>query len=99
MTGVQTCALPISSRGGEKLASAIERTPISALGKRCLDVGASTGGFTDYLLQHGATHVVAVDVGYGQIIPRLRDDPRVEVREREDAGERRVRPPASCCRP
>ena len=79
-----------ASRGGEKLASAIERTPISAHGKRCLDVGASTGGFTDYLLQHGATHVVAVDVGYGQIIPRLRDDPRVEVRERTNA---RTMPP------
>src|SRR5437868_4247709 len=66
-----------ASRGGDKLAGAIERTRIDVHGKRCLDVGASTGGFTDYLLQHGATHVVAVDVGYGQILPRLRDDPRV----------------------
>lgn len=74
-----------ASRGGEKLAGAIERTPIEVRGKRCLDVGASTGGFTDYLLQHGATHVVAVDVGYGQILPRLREDPRVEVRERTNA--------------
>lgn len=79
-----------ASRGGEKLATAIERTPIEVRGKRCLDVGASTGGFTDYLLQHGATHVVAVDVGYGQILPRLREDPRVEVRERTNA---RTMPP------
>lgn len=74
-----------ASRGGDKLAGAIERTPIDVHGKRCLDVGASTGGFTDYLLQHGATHVVAVDVGYGQILPRLREDSRVDVRERTNA--------------
>jgi 23S rRNA (cytidine1920-2'-O)/16S rRNA (cytidine1409-2'-O)-methyltransferase len=79
-----------ASRGGEKLAGAIERTSISIEGKRCLDVGASTGGFTDYLLQHGATQVVAVDVGYGQILPRLREDPRVDVRERTNA---RTMPP------
>ena len=76
---------PYASRGGEKLASALARSGIEVRGRRCLDLGASTGGFTDCLLQRGAEHVVAVDVGYGQIVPRLRDDPRVEVRERTNA--------------
>jgi 23S rRNA (cytidine1920-2'-O)/16S rRNA (cytidine1409-2'-O)-methyltransferase len=69
-------------RGGEKLEAALERFLVRVDGRRCLDVGASTGGFTDCLLQRGAAHVVAVDVGYGQIHERLRADSRVEVRER-----------------
>ena len=70
------------SRGGEKLEGALERTGIDVRGIRCLDAGASTGGFTDCLLQRGAAEVVAVDVGYGQLASTLREDPRVEVRER-----------------
>jgi 23S rRNA (cytidine1920-2'-O)/16S rRNA (cytidine1409-2'-O)-methyltransferase len=73
------------SRGGEKLEHALEAFDMSPDGLRCLDVGASTGGFTDCLLQHGAAHVIAVDVGYGQLHPRLRDDPRVTVLERVNA--------------
>ncbi|MFN8584703.1 MAG: TlyA family RNA methyltransferase [Dehalococcoidia bacterium] len=76
---------PYVSRGGEKLAHALDRSGIDPRGLRCLDVGASTGGFTDCLLQRGAASVVAVDVGYGQLASRLRDDPRVEVRERINA--------------
>lgn len=78
---------PFVSRGGEKLAHALARTGIDVSGKRCLDVGASTGGFTDCLLQNGAREVVAVDVAYGEIAQKLRDDPRVEVRERINARE------------
>ena len=70
------------SRGGEKLDAALERFGLDMAGRRCLDVGASTGGFTDCLLQRGAATVVALDVGYGQLHPRLRADRRVEVRER-----------------
>jgi 23S rRNA (cytidine1920-2'-O)/16S rRNA (cytidine1409-2'-O)-methyltransferase len=70
------------SRGGEKLAGALEDLAVSVQGRECLDVGASTGGFTDCLLQAGAAHVVAVDVGYGQLHPRLRGDERVAVLER-----------------
>lgn len=73
------------SRGGDKLASVLERTGLDVRGLRCLDVGASTGGFSDCLLQRGAREVVAVDSGYGQLAQRLRDDPRVEVRERTNA--------------
>ncbi len=73
------------SRGGEKLEHALEALGVSVAGLRCLDVGASTGGFTDCLLQHGAAHVIALDVGYGQLHPRLRDDPRVAVLERVNA--------------
>ena len=69
------------SRGGYKLEQAFRTWPLSVKGKRCLDLGASTGGFTDCLLQHGAAQVVAVDVGKGQLAWRLRQDPRVEVRE------------------
>jgi 23S rRNA (cytidine1920-2'-O)/16S rRNA (cytidine1409-2'-O)-methyltransferase len=70
------------SRGGEKLAAALRRFEIDPAGRRCLDAGASTGGFTDCLLQAGATHVIAVDVGYGQLAWTLRNDPRVTVLER-----------------
>lgn len=70
------------SRGGIKLDHAIERFAVSVTGRRCVDVGASTGGFTDCLLQHGAASVVAVDVGYGQLHERLRTDPRVTVVDR-----------------
>ena len=69
------------SRGGWKLEGAFERFGFSVEGLDCLDVGASTGGFTDCLLQHGAARVAAVDVGHGQFHPRLRADPRVWVRE------------------
>jgi 23S rRNA (cytidine1920-2'-O)/16S rRNA (cytidine1409-2'-O)-methyltransferase len=78
---------PFVSRGGEKLASALADLGIQPKDKVCLDVGASTGGFTDCLLQHGATRVVAVDVGYGQIHDKLRRDARVEVHERVNARE------------
>lgn len=70
------------SRGGEKLEKALTAFDLSVTGALCLDVGASTGGFTDCLLQHGAQHVVAVDVGYGQLDWKLRQDERVTVKER-----------------
>jgi 23S rRNA (cytidine1920-2'-O)/16S rRNA (cytidine1409-2'-O)-methyltransferase len=70
------------SRGGEKLARALAELEIDVTGEDCLDVGASTGGFTDCLLQAGAARVVALDVGYGQLHPSLRSDPRVAVLER-----------------
>ena len=70
------------SRGGEKLANALERFGVDVRGDDCLDVGASTGGFTDCLLQAGAARVCALDVGYGQLDGRLRADPRVTVLER-----------------
>jgi len=70
------------SRGGEKLAAALDAFAIDPRGRHCLDVGASTGGFTDVLLQRGAERVIAVDVGYGQLAWRLRQDPRVIVLER-----------------
>ncbi len=74
-------------RGGEKLHAALERFEIAVAGLRALDVGASTGGFTDCLLAHGAAHVVALDVGHGQLHPRLRNDDRVTVLERTNAKE------------
>ena len=73
---------PYVSRGGEKLAGALDGFGIDPAGRRALDAGASTGGFTDCLLQRGAARVVAVDVGHGQLHERLRADPRVEVHER-----------------
>jgi 23S rRNA (cytidine1920-2'-O)/16S rRNA (cytidine1409-2'-O)-methyltransferase len=73
------------SRGGDKLDGALDDLGIDPAGKLCLDVGASTGGFTDCLLQRGALRVVAVDVGYGLLDAKLRDDPRVVVRERINA--------------
>jgi 23S rRNA (cytidine1920-2'-O)/16S rRNA (cytidine1409-2'-O)-methyltransferase len=71
-----------ASRGGGKLAPVLERLGVEVAGRRCLDAGASTGGFTDVLLQAGAAEVVAVDVGYGQLDLRLRQDPRVVVLDR-----------------
>jgi 23S rRNA (cytidine1920-2'-O)/16S rRNA (cytidine1409-2'-O)-methyltransferase len=74
--------IPYVSRGGVKLEAALRAFNIDVTGLTCLDVGASTGGFTDCLLKHGAKHVTAVDVGYGQLDWTLRSDPRVEVIER-----------------
>ncbi len=84
------------SRGGLKLEGALDAFPVSAEGKICLDIGSSTGGFTDCLLQHGAARVHAVDVGTNQLVWKLRNDPRVVVREQfnarylkpEDLGEK-----------
>jgi 23S rRNA (cytidine1920-2'-O)/16S rRNA (cytidine1409-2'-O)-methyltransferase len=79
------------SRGGTKLQGALAAFPgLTVAGRRCLDAGASTGGFTDVLLQAGAEHVVAVDVGYGQLAWALRSDPRVTVLERVNV--RQLRP-------
>ena len=72
---------PFVSRGGEKLRGALDGFGIDPAGRVCLDIGASTGGFTDCLLQRGAAHVLAVDVGRGQLHWKLRQDPRVTVRE------------------
>jgi len=76
---------PFVSRGGIKLAAALEHFGIDVTASCCLDVGASTGGFTDCLLKRGAQKVVALDVGHGQLDWKLRNDPRVEVRERVNA--------------
>ena len=75
-------AIPFVSRGGFKLDKALQVVPIDPSGKSCIDCGASTGGFTDVLLQHGAAKVYAVDVGYGQLAWKLRNDPRVVNLER-----------------
>ncbi len=75
------------SRGGVKLANALDASGVAVAGRVALDVGASTGGFTDCLLQRGAAHVIAVDVGYGTLDYRLRRDPRVTVLERTNARE------------
>ena len=75
-------AIPFVSRGGFKLDKALQVFPIDPSGKSCIDCGASTGGFTDVLLQHGAAKVYAVDVGYGQLAWKLRNDPRVVNLER-----------------
>ncbi len=76
---------PYVSRGGIKLANALDALALDVTGRRCLDVGASTGGFTDCLLQRGAEHVVTVDVAYGELDWRLRGDERVTVVERVNA--------------
>ena len=76
---------PYVSRGGLKLAAALEHWQIEVRGRACLDIGASTGGFTDCLLQHGAAHVTAVDTGFGQIAMKLRNDARVRLMERTNA--------------
>jgi 23S rRNA (cytidine1920-2'-O)/16S rRNA (cytidine1409-2'-O)-methyltransferase len=73
------------SRGGLKLEAALAAWNVVLSGRFCLDIGASTGGFTDCMLQHGATQVLAVDTGYGQIAQKLRDDPRVQLMERTNA--------------
>jgi 23S rRNA (cytidine1920-2'-O)/16S rRNA (cytidine1409-2'-O)-methyltransferase len=77
-------APPYVSRGGSKLDGALEAFGIDVTGMRCLDIGSSTGGFTDRLLKGGAAAVIALDVGRGQLAWALRQDPRVEVRERTD---------------
>ena len=76
---------PWVSRGGVKLAHGLAHFRFDASGRICLDVGASTGGFTDVLLTHGAKHVYAVDVGHGQLAWKLRSDPRVTVLEKTNA--------------
>ena len=76
---------PFVSRGGLKLAGALKVFPVDPAGKVCLDIGSSTGGFTDCLLQHGAVRVHAVDVGTNQLVWKLRSDPRVIVREQFNA--------------
>ena len=78
------------SRGGFKLEAALKHWKIDLTGRFCLDVGASTGGFTDCMLQHGAARVLAVDTGYGQIAQKLRGDPRVTLMERTNA--RHIKP-------
>ena len=83
---------PYVSRGGEKLAHALDAFGVDPGGRDCLDIGASTGGFTDVLLQRGAARVAAVDVGYGQLHEKLRADPRVVVLERTNARELRELP-------
>jgi 23S rRNA (cytidine1920-2'-O)/16S rRNA (cytidine1409-2'-O)-methyltransferase len=94
---------PYVSRGGQKLEAALDRFVVSVAGRKALDAGASTGGFTDCLLQRGAAQVYAVDVGHGQLDPSLRADPRVSVLERVNVREldvatlRRVDPEFSPC--
>jgi 23S rRNA (cytidine1920-2'-O)/16S rRNA (cytidine1409-2'-O)-methyltransferase len=83
-------APPFVSRGGIKLAKALEALQVEVAGRDCLDVGASTGGFTDCLLKHGAARVIALDVAHGQLDWSLRGDPRVTVIERRNA--RRLEP-------
>ena len=77
--------LPFVSRGGLKLAGALDHWKLDVTARACLDVGASTGGFTDCLLQRGAAQVTAVDTGFGQIAMKLRNDPRVRLLERTNA--------------
>ncbi|MBI5545589.1 MAG: TlyA family RNA methyltransferase [Deltaproteobacteria bacterium] len=77
--------LPFVSRGGLKLEGALSHFAIDVRGLDAMDVGASTGGFTDCLLQRGAARVIALDVGYGQLHPKIRQDPRVTVHERVNA--------------
>jgi 23S rRNA (cytidine1920-2'-O)/16S rRNA (cytidine1409-2'-O)-methyltransferase len=83
---------PYVSRGGAKLANALDAFGVDPSGRDALDVGASTGGFTDVLLQRGAARVAAVDVGYGQLHEKLRADPRVTVLERVNARQLRELP-------
>lgn len=93
---------PFVGRGGVKLQHALKEFNIDVCGKICADVGASTGGFTDCLLQNGAAKVYAIDVGYGQLDWKLRNDPRVVVMERtniREVGELRVNGCAGCPTP
>jgi 23S rRNA (cytidine1920-2'-O)/16S rRNA (cytidine1409-2'-O)-methyltransferase len=76
---------PYVSRAGHKLANALDAFGVGPAGRDCLDLGASTGGFSDVLLQRGAARVIALDVGHGQLHPKVRDDPRVTVLERVNA--------------
>jgi len=86
------------SRGGEKLDTAIDAFALDVAGRRCLDAGASTGGFTDCLLQRGAAHVVAVDVGHGQLAWSIRNDDRVTVLERTNVRDlASIGEPAEIC--
>ena len=85
------------SRGGIKLENALEALGIDVAGRECLDVGASTGGFTDCLLQRGAARVAAVDVAYGQLDVRMREDPRVHVIERLQRAATGSRPTCPSC--
>ena len=78
---------PYVSRGGEKLVHGLDALGVEVAGRDALDLGASTGGFTDVLLQRGAARVIALDVGHGQLHPRIRDDDRVTVLERVNARE------------
>ena len=87
---------PYVSRGGVKLRNALDALGLDPAGRRCLDVGASTGGFTDCLLQAGAAHVVALDVAYGELDWSLREDERVTVIERANA--RALEPVAAALR-
>lgn len=82
---VRGAACPYVSRGGWKLEAALDAFELDLSGRRCLDLGASTGGFTDLMLQRGASHVTAVDVGRGQLHWKLRNDPRVTVMEKTNA--------------
>src|SRR5271170_2751772 len=94
---VIAAATEYASRGGYKLAAALDRFAIAVGGRDALDVGASTGGFTDVLLQRGAARVIALDVGYGQLADRLRRDARVTVMDRTNI--RRVAPASLAYRP
>jgi len=76
---------PYVSRAGHKLANALDAFGVDPAGRNCLDLGASTGGFSDVLLQRGAARVIALDVGHGQLHPKVRNDPRVTVLERVNA--------------
>ncbi len=80
------------SRGGDKLEHALDELGVDVRGRDCLDVGASTGGFTDVLLQRGAARVVALDVGHGQLHPRIRNDERVRVLERQNVRQLQALP-------
>jgi 23S rRNA (cytidine1920-2'-O)/16S rRNA (cytidine1409-2'-O)-methyltransferase len=87
---IKKASRPYASRGGLKLEAALKHFPVDVKGQILLDVGASTGGFTDCLLQHGARKIIAIDVGYGQLDWNLRQDHRVEVLERTNI--RHVKP-------